>query len=219
MTTDSSTDVPLADEFAPEIRILESELVHRGHVWDVRSDRFEFGDQVLTRDYVDHTGAVGVLVLDDDERVLLLRQYRHAIAHRDWEIPAGLMDLPDEPGLAAAQRELAEEADLQAEHWHLLLDTYTSPGGMSETLRIFLARGLSPVEHDFVRDGEEAEMVSRWVPLSEAVEAALDGRVQNGVTTNALLAAEAARARGWKTLRDPETPWDRRALTRGLRSE
>jgi ADP-ribose pyrophosphatase len=169
------SDVPeqLADERA-EVRVIDSELLVRGHVWDVRRDRFEFGGTELVRDYLDHTGAVAVLALDAEERVLLIRQYRHAIAHRDWEIPAGLMDAPGEPGLGAAQRELAEEADLRAERWDLLLDLFLSPGGTSEAMRVFLARDLHPVEHDYVRAEEEAELVPRWVPLVEAVEAALD---------------------------------------------
>lgn len=207
----------LADARA-EVRVLDSELLVRGRVWDVRRDRFEFGGSELVRDYLDHPGAVAVLAIDADDRVLLIRQYRHAIGHRDWEIPAGLMDAPGEPGLSAAQRELAEEADLRAERWDLLLDLFLSPGGTSEAMRIFLARDLHRVDHDYVRADEEAELVPRWVPLDEVVAAALDGRVQNAVTASAVLAAWAARARGWETLRDPELPWTAREASRGERS-
>ncbi|WP_449282635.1 NUDIX domain-containing protein [Leucobacter sp.] len=212
-----AAEQPLADERA-EVRVLDSELLVRGHVWDVRRDRFEFGGTELVRDYLDHPGAVAVLAVDAEERVLLIRQYRHAIAHRDWEIPAGLMDAPGEPGLGAAQRELAEEADLRAERWGLLLDLFLSPGGTSEAMRIFLARDLHRVDHDYVRADEEAELVPRWVPLAEAVEAVLDGRVQNAVTASAVLAAWAARGRGWDALRDPELPWTAREASRGERS-
>lgn len=218
--SDPDRDAPsheLADAPAP-IRVLESELLVRGRVWDVRRDRFTFGDTELVRDYIDHTGAVAVLALDAADRVLLMRQYRHPIAHRDVEIPAGLMDAPGESGLAGAQRELAEEADLQAGQWDLLLDLFLSPGGSSETMRIFLARDLSPVAHDFVRDGEEAELQPEWVPLEDAVGAALSGRIGNAVTVSAVLAAHAARAQGWATLRDPESPWEFRAGVRGERS-
>lgn len=201
------------------VRVLESELVARGRVWDVRRDRFEFGGAELVRDYVDHTGAVAVLALDDDGRVLLLKQYRHPIARRDVEIPAGLMDAPGESGLAAAQRELAEEADLAAGRWDLLLDLFLSPGGSSEAMRIFLARELSPVTHDFVREGEEAELDPEWVPLDDAVTAALQGRIGNAVTVSAVLAAHAARAAGWATLRAPDAPWEFRAGVRGERSQ
>ncbi|QZY51242.1 NUDIX domain-containing protein [Leucobacter tenebrionis] len=215
---DHEGGAPLVDQLA-EVPVLDSELLVRGRVWDVRRDRFEFGGDVLTREYLDHTGAVAVVALDADDRVLLIQQYRHAIAHRDWEIPAGLMDAPGESGLLAAQRELAEEADLQASRWDLLLDLFLSPGGTSEAMRIFLARDLSPAEHDYVRGEEEAELVPRWVPLDEVVEAVLAGRVQNAVTVSGVLAAAASRGRGWSTLRDPELPWVAREAARGTRSK
>lgn len=208
----------LADEPAPEVRVRSSELIAAGRVWDVRRDRFAFGDGELVRDYVDHPGAVAVLALDDADRVLLIRQYRHAIAHRDWEIPAGLMDVPEEGGLAAARRELAEEADLSAVRWELLLDLWTSPGGSSEAARVFLARDLRPSGHAFERSGEEAELVLRWVPLDAAVEAVLAGRLQNAIAAAAVLAAVAARSRGWSTLRPADAPWTGRDLVRGQRS-
>lgn len=208
-----------ADEPAADVRVLESHSLVTGHVWDIRRERFGFGDTELERDYVDHPGAVAVLALDDYDRVLMFRQYRHAIAHRDWEIPAGLMDVPGEPGLISAQRELAEEADLTADHWALLLELFVSPGGSSEVMRIFLARGLSLVEHDFVRDGEEAELTPEWVPLEDAVAAALSGRIGNSVTVGAVLAAAASRAQGWATLRDPHAPWTVREVVRGERSK
>lgn len=209
---------PIADLPAPEVRVLHSELLVQGHVWDIRRDRFQYGDDELVRDYMDHPGAVAVLALDEADRVLLIRQYRHAIAYRDWEIPAGLMDVPGEAALDGAKRELAEEADLRAERWDLLVDTYTSPGGQSEAMRIFLARDLEPVAHDYVREGEEADMQTLWIPLDEVVEAVLAGRVQNGVTANAVLAADAAQRRGWSTLRDARSPWERREAVRGERS-
>lgn len=209
----------LADEPAGDVRVVESEELVHGRVWDIRRDRFAFGDTELVRDYMDHPGAVAVLAVDDDDRVLMFRQYRHAIAHRDWELPAGLMDMPGESGLEGAERELAEEADLRADHWALLLELFLSPGGSSEAVRVFLARGLSPAaEHGFVRDGEEAELAPEWVPLDEAVEAALSGRIANSLTVSAVLAAEAARARGWATLRDPHALWTARDAVRGERS-
>ncbi|MEB4613809.1 NUDIX hydrolase [Leucobacter sp. M11] len=201
------------------MRVLDSELLKRGRVWDLRRDRFALGSGTeLVRDYVDHTGAVAVLAMDDADRVLLIQQYRHAVGVRDWEIPAGLMDVPGEPALLGAQRELAEEADLAAAEWHLLLDVMTTPGGSSEAIRIFLARGLSPVEHDYVREGEEAEIVTRWLSLEDAVAAVLDRRVQNAITANAVLAAYASRAGGWASLGDAASPWERRETVRGERS-
>lgn len=209
---------PLADERAGDVRISESSVLAHGAVWDMRRDRIAFSGAELTREYLDHTGAVSVLALDDEDRVLLVKQYRHSTGHRLWEIPAGLMDVPGESALAGARRELAEEVDLQAERWHLLLDLFLAPGSSTEAMRVFLARGLSPVAHDYVRSEEEAELRPEWVPLDVVVDAVLDGRVQNTVTANAVLAAAAARARDWRSLRDPDLPWTGRDAVRGERS-
>lgn len=210
---------PIADEPATDVVVHDSRELVAGHVWDIRRDRFDFNGQVLERDFMDHPGAVAVLALDEHDRVLMFQQYRHPIAHRDWEIPAGLMDVAGESGLTGAKRELAEEADLEATDWSLLLDMFLSPGGSSEAIRVFLARGLSEAVHDFVREGEEAELVPTWVPLSDAVAAVLDGRVKNGLTVGAVLAAAAAKAAGWQTLRDPHLAWTARDLVRGDRSK
>ncbi len=198
----------LADEpFEPEI--LESELAFDGAVWGVRNERFRYGDGELTRHFVDHTGAVAVLALDEQERACLIRQYRHPVRLREWELPAGLLDLDGESPLAAAQRELAEEVDLAASDWSLLADFANSPGGSNETIRIYVARGLAPTGTTFDRTGEEADMLVRWVPLDELVEAVRAGRVQNAIAVVAALTAWFERERGWSGLRDPEAPWDR----------
>lgn len=216
--TDDAADRLLSDAPAPEIEVRESEVIAHGAVWDVRRDRFAFGETELVRDYVDHTGVAAVLGIDDEDRVLLLRQYRHPIGARDWEIVAGLMDVDGESALTGAQRELAEEADLAADRWDLLADVCSSPGGSTEAVRIFLARDLRPVAHDYVREGEEAEIEVRWVPLDDAVAAVLAGRLQNSTTMIAVLTAAASRAAGWSTLRPADAPWDRRAAVRGERS-
>lgn len=208
----------LRDEPAPEIEVLDSTRLLQGRVWDVQRDRLAYTDGELVRDFVDHTGAVGVLAMDDDDRVLLIQQYRHPVAARLWEIPAGLMDAPHESGLETAQRELAEEADLAGTDWHLLTETYTTPGGSSEIIRVFLARGLSAVQHDFTRSGEESDMRLEWVPLEDAVTAVLERRLQNGPLVAAVLAAHAAKERNWTTLGDAHEPWTRRDWVRGDRS-
>jgi ADP-ribose pyrophosphatase len=181
---------PLADLSDPA-EVVASARVYEGRVWDIRRDRFRFGGDEIERDYVDHTGAVAVLARDADGRVLLINQYRHPIRSRDWELPAGLLDVVGEDPLAAAQRELAEEADLVAEQWSELLMFATSPGGSDETIRVYEARGLSVAPEAFARTEEEAELVLRWVPLAEAVEAALAGRLHNSILLVAVLAAHA----------------------------
>ncbi|MGS0559944.1 NUDIX domain-containing protein [Microbacterium aurugineum] len=178
----------LRDEpFEPEV--LQSDLVYEGWVWDVRSDRVRYGDGEIVREYVAHTGAVAILALDDEDRVLLIQQYRHPIRHRDWELPAGLLDVDGEAPLDAARRELAEEADLVAAHWEPLVSSWTTPGGNNEMIHIFLATGVAaaPSAHD--REDEEADIRVEWVPLADAVDAVLGGRMHNGILSIGVLAA------------------------------
>lgn len=203
----------LSDELI-EPEILTSERIFDGVVWDVRAETFRYGGGELRREFVDHTGAVAVLALDDDGRVALIKQYRHPIRSREWEIPAGLLDIEGENPLVAAQRELGEETDLQAERWDLLSEFVTSPGGSDEIIRIYLARGLSATAAAFEREAEEADMELRWVPLDEAVEAVLARRVQNPSLTIAVLAAHAFRARDWRGLGDAASPWTRHPRVR-----
>jgi len=173
-----------------EPTVVQSDVVYKGWVWDVRSDRVSYGDGEITREYVDHTGAVAVLALDDEDRVLLIQQYRHPIRHRDWELPAGLLDIEGEDPMRAAQRELAEETDMVAREWELLVSTWTTPGGNSELIRIYLATGIeaAPSAHD--RTDEEADIRKEWVPVSDAVDAVLEGRLRNGILAVGVLAAE-----------------------------
>ncbi len=187
--------------------MLAHHVIHHGRVWDVASDTVDLGDSRVVREYVDHPGAVAVVALDDEDRVLLLKQYRHPVGHELWEPPAGLLDVPGEPLVVAAARELAEEADLVAGRWWRLVELFTTPGGSSERIVIFLARDLAPVPDDerFIRTDEEASMVPVWVPLDEAVDAVLEGRLHSPTTTNGVLAAAAAKARGWASL-EPVQP-------------
>ena len=156
----------------------------------------------FNRVVMESPGAVGVLAVDDadtgEPRVLLLRQYRHAAASRLLEIPAGLLDVEGEEPLAAAVRELAEEASLRAESWSPLLRLWSSPGLSDEHWEVYLASGLSVVPEDDrqAREHEEADMTAVWVPLSAAVEAALQGRIADSMAVSAVLALHARRTRG-----------------------
>jgi 8-oxo-dGTP pyrophosphatase MutT (NUDIX family) len=203
---------PLADE-PQQVDIVSSEVVYDGRIWNVRRDEFAYGDSTIAREYVDHTGAVAVLAIDDDDRVLLIRQYRHPIRTRDWEIPAGLLDITGESPLVGARRELAEEADVAATDWSLLCDFFTSPGGSNEAIRVYLARGLSETPA-FAREEEEAQLEKRWVDLDELVDAVLERRVGNSILCLAALTAHASRARGWSSLGDAESAWPRHPKSR-----
>ncbi len=187
-----------------------SETVFEGMVWDVVRDTVDLGKGgTVRREYIQHPGAVGVVALDDRGRVLLIQQYRHPVGTFEWELPAGLLDVAGEPPWQAAARELHEEADLEAGRWDVLMDYYASPGGVSEALRIFLARDLSDVPHGdrFTRESEELGMPTRWVDLDEAHDAVLRGQLHNPAAVIGILAAHAARARDWSTLRPQDAPW------------
>jgi ADP-ribose pyrophosphatase len=198
----------LADEpFSPEIS--STEVPFKGKIWNVRRDTFRYNGDEITREYVDHTGAVAVLALDDQDRVLLIKQYRHPVRHREWEIPAGLLDVHGESPLSAAKRELAEEADLAADEWNVLAEFYTTPGGNDEAIRIYLARGVHPTAGAFARSDEEADMEVRWAPLDEVVDAILARRVQNPSLIVGVLAARVEREKGWAQLAPADEPWAR----------
>ena len=189
-----------------------------GHVWNIVTEDVDLGEGgVVTRDFVDHPGAVGILALDEQDRVVLVQQYRHPVGAYEWEIPASLLDVDGETPHLTTARELIEEADLEAAQWHLLLDHYTSSGGSSESVRVFLARGLTdvPVESRHARDGEELGMPVRRVPLDELVESVLAGDVHNGTLMVSALAAQRLRERGWVGTRSVDEPWPTRPRRRG----
>jgi ADP-ribose pyrophosphatase len=193
--------------------VVASQQLHNGAVWDVRAESVELGDgQTVRREFVVHTGAVGVLALDDLDRVLLIRQYRHPVGMMLWEPVAGLLDMADEPPRDGAARELVEEAGLIAHDWHTLVDFETSPGGSSETIRMYLARGLEPVPGGRpVGTGEERDLPLVWVPLEQVVEKVLSGEFTCPTTVVGALAAWAHRQTGWSSLRPASAPWASRA--------
>jgi ADP-ribose pyrophosphatase len=205
-----STSSQVSDTPSPR-RLLSTSKVYEGRIWDVVSDAFQLSEDTdtLVRDYIDHPGAVAVLPLNVDGEILLLKQYRHPVGMDLWEIPAGLLDVEGEDFVVGAARELAEEADLVAATWNVLVDFFNSPGSSSEAVRIYLARGLSDVpEADLhVRTDEESEIEFHWIPLDDAVKAVLEGRLHNPSAVLGILAAAAAKADGFSSLRPADAPW------------
>lgn len=203
---------PLRDEVL-EVPLRSSEIVYSGRIWNVLHDSVDYPGGAFERDYVEHPGAVAVVPMNDQGEILLINQYRHPSRRRDWEVVAGLLDIEQELPLDAAKRELAEEADLQASEWNTLVDIIAAPGGSSEAIRIYLARGVSATaRHE--RSDEEADLVSRWVSLDEAVLAVLERRIQNGPMCAAVLAVDASKRRNWAGLGDPNEPWNGHPLWR-----
>lgn len=190
--------------------VTRSETAFTGKVWNIRRDEVSYGGGTMVREYMDHTGAVAVLALDEHDRMLLIKQYRHPVRMREWEIPAGLLDVAEEDAHAAAARELAEEADLVAARWDVLAEFATSPGGSDESIRIYLARELSAAAETFARTEEEADIEVRWVALDDVVDAILARRVQNPSLIVGAMTAYAARARGWASLAPADSTWERR---------
>ena len=194
--------------------VISSEVLASGAIVDFVQDEVQTPDgELIKREYLAHPGAVGVIALDDQDRVVLVRQYRHPVRHRLIEPPAGLIDVEGEDPLLAARRELAEEVGLAADTWHVLVDLFTTPGTIGESLRIYLARELSEVEAPpgFVRGGEEAQMDTVRADLDELVSAVLAGKLHNPILVSGVLATWMSRRRdGFANLRAADAPWSAR---------
>lgn len=190
--------------------VVSSQEHFSGKIISVRSDKVRTPDgSIAEREVVTHPGAVAVVALDESNRVLMIRQYRHPVGRLLWELPAGLRDVEGEPLVRTAQRELLEETGHRAHRWNVLTDHYSSPGIITERLRIFLARDVELVpesERDFVPEAEEAHLLVDWVPLDTAVTQIFAGELHNGVAVIGILAAHAARADGFGALRGAEDP-------------
>ncbi|MFD9906214.1 NUDIX domain-containing protein [Streptomyces sp. NPDC059063] len=198
---------------AEEWQVTATSTPFVGNKTSVRTDDVVMPDgSVVRRDYQVHPGSVAVLALDDAGRVLVIRQYRHPVRHKLWEIPAGLLDVPGENPLHAAQRELYEEAHVKAGDWRVLTDVYTTPGGCDEAVRVFLARDLAEAEGErFEVSEEESDMELARVPLDELVRGVLAGELHNNCLVVGVLSLSAALAgAGLDALRPAEAPWPAR---------
>jgi ADP-ribose pyrophosphatase len=213
---DELVDTPLAWP------VESSTVLAAGTITSYVQDQVRMPDgHLIRREYVKHPGAVGVIALDDHARVALVRQYRHPVRHRLIEPPAGLLDVGGEEYLPAIQRELAEEVGLAAGNWAVLVDLFTTPGILGESLRIYLARDLEPVDHpeDFIHEGEEAHMDIVWASLDDLVEAILDGRLHNPTVVSGVLATWTARQRdGFRSLRPANVAWPAHEAVRTTKS-
>jgi ADP-ribose pyrophosphatase len=189
---------PLADEVVSWPVVASEEVFDSGWVLTLRRDVITRPghDEKFARIVVQDPGAVVVLAVDDEDRVVVVRQYRHPARRRLLELPAGVLDAPDEDPEEAARRELLEETGLEAASWQHLLTTFATPGKSEETHAFYLARGLTEVDHDFEPDHEEAEMTVERVPVVDLVDAVLDQRAQDGPLAIAVLAYESLHRRG-----------------------
>ena len=192
-----------------DFETVASETIYTGAILALRLDRVAMpGAKVAEREVVEHHGAVAVAALDADGKLVLVDQYRHPVGRRLLELPAGLLDLPDEDPLTAAKRELAEETGLSARTWAVLVDVALSPGFTDEALRVFLAEDLDETDRPDP-EHEEADIEIVRLSLEEATRAALAGEIVNATAIAGILALVAARSTGTQ-LRPADAPWEGR---------
>ena len=172
--TDNPGDPPHAEDDPLRERVVETRLIHRGRYMEFRTDTIERADGSHgTRDVVGHPGAVAVIALDDDGRVLLVRQWRVPAGEALIEVPAGTLDVHHgvtEDPLEAARRELEEETGHRAGSWRKLAEFWTAPGFATELMHLFLATGIEGVGgDDRLTPDEDEHLELLQVPLDEAL--------------------------------------------------
>jgi 8-oxo-dGTP pyrophosphatase MutT (NUDIX family) len=188
-----------------DFETVASETIYVGNIFALRADEVRMpGGKTARREVVEHYGAVAVLAMDDDRNVMLVYQYRHPLGRRLWELPAGLLDLGGEPPHITAARELKEEAGLAASTWHTLIDLDSAPGFSDESVRVYLATGLTDVGRPEAHD-EEADLTLQWFPLEEAVRMVLSGEIANSIAVGGILAAHTVTDEA--SLRPVDAPW------------
>lgn len=162
-----------------EDRILKREPVFQGRVIDVAVETVELPNgRRVELEVIRHSGGSAVVALDEQERVCLLRQFRHAGDGWLWELPAGKIDPGEEP-MDTARRELEEEAGVRAADWRDLGRMHSSPGVFTEVIHLWLARGLELPGHDH---GPDELIEIHWLPLNQALDWCADGTVTDAKT-------------------------------------
>jgi ADP-ribose pyrophosphatase len=185
---------------------VDSETIYVGNIFALRADEVNMpGGRTARREVVEHYGAVGIVAMDENNNVAMVYQYRHPVGRRLWELPAGLLDIGGEPPHLSAARELEEEAGLTARDWGVLVDVVSAAGFSDESVRIYLATGLTDIGRPEAHD-EEADMKLEWFPLADAVEMVLSGEIVNSLAVAGILAARTI-DRDVQALRPIDSPW------------
>src|SRR5699024_6761241 len=142
---------------AHDFRVLSSELLLDAPIISVRKDELSMpDDQGAFCEVLERRGAVAVVAVNSERKSAVVKQYRHSVKRRLWELPAGPLDAKDESESAGAKRGLVEEAGLEAASWSVLTDIVTSPGFCEEAARVYLAQDLTEVERPAASGDEEA---------------------------------------------------------------
>lgn len=183
--------------------VVDTEIVRRGHYLTFRIDTVERADgSRAKRDVVGHPGAVAILALDPDERVLMVRQWRSPAGREMLEVPAGTLDVVDEASGAvedhglAARRELEEETGYRAGSWRLLASFWTAPGFATELMHLYLATDLAPADGERLGPDEDERLELEHVPWREAIAAADRGEIVDAKSLVALLWLDRLRREG-----------------------
>lgn len=204
-----------------DFETVSSQILHRGKIFALRTDQVRMpSGNVATREVLEHYGAVAVVAMDavrPDGKIAMIYQYRHALGRRLWELPAGLLDLHGEPPQHTAARELQEEAGLAARDWRVLVDLDSSPGFSDESVRVFLATGLTEVPRPEAHD-EEADLQLKWCPIVEAVGDVFGGEIVNALAVGGILAAYAV-TQGLAQTRPVDAPWPDRPTAFAARQD
>ncbi len=191
-----------------EFDTVDSDTLYVGKIFALRTDEVRMpGGATARREVIEHYGAVAIVALDDEGNVVMVYQYRHPVGRRLWELPAGLLDTAGEAPHVTAARELEEEAGLRAADWRVLVDLVSAPGFSDESVRIYLATGLTDVGRPDAHD-EEADLTVRRLPLSEAVRMVLSGEIVNSLAVGGILAAHTVDG---ASLRPVDAPWPDRS--------
>ena len=199
----SKSLLPVADH---DFETVESQTLYTGKIFALRADEVLMpGGRTARREVVEHYGAVAIVALDDDGNVVMVYQYRHPLGRRLWELPAGLLDIADEPAHITAARELEEEVGLAADDWQVLVDVVSTPGFTDESVRVYLATGLSEIDRPDPHD-EEADMRTQRFPLAEAVQMVFSGEIVNALAVAGILAAQAVQ-QGVGSARPVDAQW------------
>lgn len=170
--------------------VLESEEVYKGKIITIKRDTLTRGDgKNFVRETAVSSDAVAVVAIDEQGRILLIRQYRHPMGRPVWEIPAGKMDVDGEQPEETAIRELQEETDTTAESVELLTLFLNSAGWTNEKTYVYLAKGLRDVP-EFQRENEEADIEKKWVSLDDAYEMVRTGELDDAKTVIGILLAK-----------------------------
>jgi 8-oxo-dGTP pyrophosphatase MutT (NUDIX family) len=182
-------------------RLVSSEVLRQSRILEFRIDTIESADgHRSTRDIASHPGGVCVVAIDPADRVLLVRQWRHAAGRALLEIPAGTLDRePDgsiEEHAGAAARELEEETGSRAGKWRYLGAFYTAPGFTSELMHLYLATDLQAVHAGGLQPDEDERLELKPLPFDEAVAMIDRGEIPDAKTIAGLLLVARLRERG-----------------------